>query len=184
MTLAANSQDQSLPYYEIPGYPSDYSAGNVMGRLLDGLGFRYYWATEGLRKEDLRYRPTEASRSLEETIDHIYGLSLTIVNAPQSISNIGPLDWSHLSYEEKRKATLLNIQKASELVKAGKANDMENYRVIFERGTNRSEFPFWNMINGPIADALWHTGQVVSLRRTSGNPINPKVSVFNGRLRE
>jgi hypothetical protein len=40
------------------------------------------------------------------------------------------------------------------------------------------------MINGPIADALWHAGQVVTLRRVSGNPINPKVSVFNGRLRD
>ena len=182
MTISAQSQDQSLPYYQIPEYPEDYSAGNVLGRFLDGLGFRYYWATEGLRDEDLQFRPTEESRSIDETLDHLYGLSLTIVNSVQSIPN-GPREKIE-SYEEKRKATLLNIQKASNLVKGDSPSDIEGYQVIFERDGGRSEFPFWNMINGPIADALWHTGQVVSLRRTSGNPFNSKVSVFNGRLRE
>lgn len=184
MTISTHAQDQSLPYRTIPDYPLNYSAGNVLGRLIDGLGFRYYWATEGLRKEDLQFRPTDQSRSLAETIDHIYGLSLTIVHAPQSKANIRPLDWSHLSFEDKRKATLENFETASKLIKAGDPNDMESYQVIFKRGENSSEYPFWNMINGPIADALHHTGQVVTLRRTSGNPINPKVSVFNGKLRE
>ena len=44
--------------------------------------------------------------------------------------------------------------------------------------------PFWNIINGPISDALWHCGQVVMLRRASGNPFNSKVNVFSGKLRE
>ncbi len=183
MTSSAYSQDQTPPYHQIPDYPADYSAGNVMGRLVDGLGFRYYWATEGLREEDLKFRPTEESRSIEETMDHIYGLTLTMVNAIQSIPNVRR-DRTPMSYEEKRTATLTNIQKASELLKAGQPNDMEKYQVIFKRDDGQSEFPFWNMINGPIADAIWHTGQVVSLRRTSGNPFNSKVSVFNGRLRD
>ena len=42
----------------------------------------------------------------------------------------------------------------------------------------------WNQINGPIADALWHCGQVVSFRRASGNPYNSKASLFTGKLRE
>ncbi len=184
MTFSSFSQDQSLPYYEIPDYPQSYSAGNAMGRLIDGLGFRYYWATEGLRPEDLAFRPSEDSRSVEEILDHIYGLSLTIVNAPQSKPNVRPIDNQPQSFEEKRAATLDNFQKASQLLKAGGPNAMADYKVIFERDGNQSEFPFWNMINGPIADALWHAGQVVTLRRVSGNPINPKVSVFNGKLRE
>ena len=184
MTFSSFSQDQSLPYYEIPDYPQSYSAGNAMGRLIDGLGFRYYWATEGLRPEDLAFRPSEGSRSVEEILDHIYGLSLTIVNAPQSKPNVRPIDNQPQSFEEKRAATLDNFQKASQLLKAGGPNAMADYKVIFERDGNQSEFPFWNMINGPIADALWHAGQVMTLRRVSGNPINPKVSVFNGKLRE
>ena len=42
-------------------------------------------------------------------------------------------------------------------------------------------FPFWNHLNGPIADALWHSGQIVSNRRASGNPLNSKVNVFIGK---
>jgi hypothetical protein len=47
-----------------------------------------------------------------------------------------------------------------------------------------NEFPFWNQLNGPIADALWHCGQVISFRRSSGNPYNSKASVFSGKVRE
>jgi hypothetical protein len=36
------------------------------------------------------------------------------------------------------------------------------------------------LINGPITDAIYHTGQVVSFRRTSGNPIPKGVNVFLG----
>ncbi len=185
MTTNMNAQSQNLlPYYEIPPHPDTYSASNVMGRLVDGLGFRYYWATEGIREQDLKYKPSPEGRSLEETLDHIYGLSLTIVNAPQSIVNERPADWSDMTFQQKRAQTLKNFQKASGLMKAGHPDAMENYRVIFKRGENQSEFPFWNMINGPISDALWHTGQLVLMRRTAGNPISPKVNVFTGRLRE
>jgi hypothetical protein len=40
------------------------------------------------------------------------------------------------------------------------------------------------MVGEPISDALWHCGQVVSLRRASGNPFSSKVSVFTGKVRE
>jgi len=36
------------------------------------------------------------------------------------------------------------------------------------------------LLNGPIADALTHVGQVISFRRTSGNPIPKGVNVFMG----
>ena len=174
----------TLPFSEIPDYPESYTAGTVMGRMIDGLGFRYYWATEGLTEKDLNYKPSEEARTLMETLDHLLGLSETIVNAPQSIPNVRPMDLSQLSYSQKRARTLQNLAKASELLKQGQASDMESYQVIFKSGDNQSEYPFWNMINGPIADALWHTGQVVLMRRASGNPFNSKVSVFSGRVRE
>jgi uncharacterized damage-inducible protein DinB len=182
--MASNIHSQPLPYHEIPSAPETYTAGNVIGRLVDGLGFRYYWATKGLHEKDLNYQPSEQGRTINETLDHIYGLSLTIVNAPQSMVNERPANWSDMTFQEKRKQTLLNFQKASELIKSGAESDMKDYKVIFKRGENQSEFPFWNMINGPISDAIWHTGQVVLLRRAAGNPINPKVSVFAGKLRE
>ena len=178
-SLGQTKKDGELPYRQIPDYPQSFTSENVAARMVDALGYRYYWATEGLREEDLAYKPSEDSRTTEETINHIYGLSRTIVNAPQSKVNSRSQD--NLTFEEKRKKTLENLQKASHLIKEG---DMDNYKIIFQREDNTTEFPFWNFINGPIADAIYHTGQVVAFRRASGNPIHPGVSVFSGKTKE
>ena len=180
---AQKNSSQELPYYQIPDYPESYTAGSVAARMIDGLGFRYYWATESLRTEDLNYKPSEKGRMAKETIDHIYGLSNVIVNAATKTINDRTLPREpELSFEEKRKKTLENFKKASDILRSEK--DLSDFKLIFksERGSN--EFPFWNNINGPIADAIWHTGQVVLMRRASGNPFNSKVSVLNGKLRE
>jgi len=183
---AAHSQGNKmdLPYHQIPDYPETYTTGNVIGRVIDGLGYRYYWATEGLRKEDLSFKPSEDARSIGETLDHLYGLSITIVNAPGKQTNIRTADWSGLTYEQKRRKTLENFQKTSDLVKGSQERDFEEYNVVFIRGENTIEFPFWNMLNGPIADAIYHVGQIVSFRRSSGNPMHPRVNVFIGKTRE
>lgn len=181
-----NSKEKSpaLPYFEIPETPENYSPGNVAARMIDGLGFRYYWATEGLRDEDLKFQPNEEARTSEETIDHIYRLTRTIVNATKKIPNIRSNDEPELTFSEKRKATLENLQMASNILKACEDKEMEEFQVIFQRGETSSEYPFWNLINGPIADAIWHVGQVVSFRRSSGNPFNSKASVFSGKVRK
>lgn len=172
-----------IPYYQIPDTPKTYNAGTVAARVVDGLGFRYHWATKDLRPEDLAFRPTPEARTTEETIDHIYGLVLTILNAPQSIQNNFSGDYAEKSFEQKRLETLQNIQKASELLKQADGEQMASFQVLFGSADSPSAYPFWNMLNGPIADAIYHTGQVVTLRRSSGNPINPNISVFSGRLR-
>ena len=56
MAYSQQTSSEDLPYYEIPDYPSAYNASTVVARMIDGLGFRYYWATEGLREEDLNYK--------------------------------------------------------------------------------------------------------------------------------
>lgn len=170
---AQNSMGEKLPYYEIPEHAENYTAGTVAARMVDGLGFRYYWATEGLRPEDLNYKPSETGRTANETIDHLFGLSSFILN---SISDSAEKtkDSKDMSFDEKRKQTLFNFKNASDILK--NTEDISKY--------DNDRFPFWNIINGPIADALWHCGQVVMLRRASGNPFNSKVSVFNGKLRE
>ncbi len=184
ISFAIMTSAQDLPFEEIPQYPNEYTTGTVMARLVEGLGYRYYWATEGLTSKDLEYKPSSNARTSEQTIDHIYGLSVTIVNAVQSKVNVRPMDFSGLTFEDKRKSTLENLRKTSEILRSEGGSDLESFKVIFERDGNRTEFPFWNMINGPISDALWHTGQIVSFRRASGNPLNPKVSVFRGKTRE
>jgi len=174
-----------LPYYQIPEYPKEYSAETVTARMIDGLGFRYFWATDSLREEDLIFRPTEESRTSGETIDHIYGLSKVIVNAIAQVPNDRSVEEPEYTFEEKRKLTLENFKRASDILKSSNKGAIEDYMLIFKREDgSQSSYPFWNNLNGPIADAIWHVGQVVSHRRTSGNPFNSKVSVLQGKLRE
>lgn len=170
-TLMAQDKD-TLPYYEIPEAAESYTAGTAVSRMIDGLGFRYYWATDGLRPEDLAYKPSDSSRTSKETIEHLYGLSNFILGSV--IKDFEPVEGQNMTFDEKRKQTLLNFKTASDIVKS--TDDLSKF--------DNDRFPFWNLINGPIADALWHCGQVVMMRRASGNPFNSKVSVFRGKLRD
>jgi len=178
------AQDSEHPYYEIPPYPDSYTAETATARMIDGLGFRYFWATEGLTEKDLEYKPSEDGRSTGETLDHIYGLSLVVLNGVKNQVNDFPDDFQEITFEEKRKNTLDNIYQASELLKSKKPGEIANLKSIFKNGDNTSELPFWNLLNGPIEDAIYHTGQIVLLRRASGNPISPNLSMMMGKKRE
>ena len=180
--IAQEMKTNDLPYAQIPEYPDSYTAGSVAARMIDGLGFRYYWATEGLRTEDLAYKPSEKGRTCSETIDHLFSLSNVIVNATTKTANNRTVTHLELNYEEKRKRTLQNFKEASDILRESK--DLSEYKLVFISVSGSNEYPFWNNINGPIADAIWHTGQIVVLRRASGNPFNSKVSVFTGKVRE
>jgi hypothetical protein len=180
--MAQDNQNSRLPFYEIPDYPEKYTASNVTARMIDGLGFRYYWATEGLRAEDLAYKPNEEARTSEETIDHILGLTEVIVNSVRKQPNDGSFSSKDMSFADKRARTLKNLKATSDILKRSDAN-LEDFKIIFDSGERYSEYPFWNQINGPIEDALWHVGQVVSFRRSSGNPFNLKGSLFTGKVR-
>jgi hypothetical protein len=177
----AQEQNETLPYFEIPEAPEAYSQGAVAARMVDGLGFRYYWATEGLNPEDLAFRPSPEARTSLETIDHILGLSTVILNSALHKTNEGS-DFKDLSFYEKRKMTLNNLKTAADIFRESK--DLSEFTVVFKAKSGTNTFPFWNQINGPISDAIWHCGQIVSFRRASGNPYNSKASVFIGKLRE
>ena len=181
MIQAQNKNEEQLPYYEIPQHSEKYTAGSVAARMVDGLGFRYYWATEGLRDEDLAFRPNDDARTTNETIDHIYGLSKVIVNSTLKKPNVRGEE-SEMTFAEKRKKTLENIKITADILRH--SEDLSQFTIIFQRGENTSEFPFWNQLNGPIEDAVWHCGQIVSFRRSSGNPYNSKASVFSGKVRK
>ncbi len=166
-----NAQD-TLPYYQIPDAPKEFTAGATASRMVDGLGFRYYWATEGLTEKDLVFKPNKEARTTLETIDHILSLSQVILNATLKKENGGKQP--KMNFKEKRKKTLENLQQASKILKTSK--DVSKYKLLF----GKTELPFWNVINGPIADAIWHVGQIVSFRRSSGNPLPKGVSVLRG----
>lgn len=166
------TSQESLPYYEISEVPKEFTPGTTASRMIDGLGFRYYWATDGLTQRDLSFKPNDEARTTEETIDHILGLSQVILNA--TLKKVNGDKQPKMTFAEKRKKTLENLQQASKILKESK--DISQYKMVF----GDTELPFWNVINGPIADAIWHVGQVVSFRRSSGNPFPKGVSVLKG----
>ena len=107
-----------------------------------------------------------------------------IKNAAMNEPNIRGEEEEEMTWEEKRAKTLLNIKAASDELKGKSAEELNTLKIIFKRGEQESTFPLWNLLNGPIADAIYHCGQIVAFRRASGNPQDPGVSVFSGKTRE
>lgn len=172
----AQSEDK-LPYYEIPDAPKTFTAGTMASRMVDALGFRFHWATADLTEKDLAYKLNEDGRSVAETIDHIYDLSVIIFNSTLNQVNVKH-EKDSMTYAKKRERILYNLEIASDLLQI--SDDLSKFKIIFPN----QEIPFWNAINGPIADAIWHCGQIAVYRRATGNPINSKVSHFSGKVRD
>lgn len=173
-----------LPYEAIPDYPTSMTTGNAIGRVIDALGYRYYWATEGLRQEDLTFDPGGENQSAIAVLNHIHGLAGTLINSHNKVANERPAPPKPEEFTALRKETLMRIKSASDLIKSYSDEDIEKLTIAFKRGEQVSEFPYWHILNGPLADAIYHVGQIVSYRRSSGNPIHPGVSVFMGKTRE
>lgn len=179
LTIITNAQEvkeEKLPYYEVPEYSEKFTAGTLAARMVDALGFRFYWSSDSLTEKDLAYKANEDGRSSEETIKHIYNLSKIIVNSTLKEPNSRVEE--DLSYTDMRSKTLQNLKIAADILRI--SDDISQYKIIF----GEREIPFWNQVNGPIADAIWHCGQLVIYRRTTGNPINPNVNHFTGKVKE
>ena len=187
-SASIQAQDNSLlmdtlPYFQIPEYPASYNQHTTVARMIDGLGYRYHWATRELRKDDLAFLPGNDGQNCRTVCDHILGLTHMMLNALHQRPHKRLEGVEDMPFEEVRRRTLENLWEASTLLKKEKTPLAES-KIIFERGDNRREMEFWHIINGPLADALYHTGQIVSYRRSAGNPIDPNVSVFMGRTME
>ena len=175
--MIISSQNNELPFYEIEGYPEQYSETNIVIRMIDGLGYRYYWATESLNEKDLNFKPSQSSRSTFEVMEHIYTLTLMISSSFEKKEF--DFNQEKLEYKLLREKTLNKLDFIKHKLK--ETNSLSDLKIQFNREGNKMTFPFWNHLNGPIADALWHSGQIVSNRRASGNPLNSKVNVFIGK---
>ena len=176
--------DAPLPYAEIPPAPEQFTAGSTVARTIDGLGYRYYWATDGLTAAQLNYEPGNEGRKTADVLEHLHGLSIMILNATLQRPNINSVSSTPTNFDELRAATLRNFYRASQILRTATTEDLANFNIVFQRGEKQSSFPFWNVLNGPLSDALTHVGQIVSYRRSAGLPQNPKVNVFAGKNRQ
>jgi hypothetical protein len=170
------------PYRRLPAAPDETRATTVLARLVDGLAFRYRWATEGLRPEDVAFRPTETAMSTSELLDHLHKLARwvegtvarTLQCEPDRMDTREPIG---SGLEEVRGATLARLTRLRDLL--SEAHDEDLARIEITGARSRGPQPFWNMINGPLADALTHVGQINTYRRIAGNP-TPAADVFRG----
>jgi hypothetical protein len=153
-------------FHEIPDCPENVSGTSVLVRLLDGLGFRFRWSTEGLSDEDYQFRPAPDCMSIEELVRHIWGLvnwvcQSTLTERFRKQDDISLVRKSVLEMTHVLRESLISMSDGELAV-----------IQIYER-------PFWHIVNGPVADALTHVGQINSFRRLVGNP-TPKANVFVG----
>ena len=145
-------------YYRIPAYPDHFSGTSVLARMLDGLGFRFYWATEGLRAEDYAFRPAKDTMSIGELVVHVWSLLNWVSGSALKKSYAEPKDAS-----DARGEALKIIHDLRETMLAMSDEELGKLRI--------RDKPFWNIVNGPFSDALTHTGQINSFRRLAGNPV-------------
>ncbi|RZP10996.1 MAG: hypothetical protein EVA36_04800 [Flavobacteriales bacterium] len=180
-----NIMSQTNEYFkDISKYPTEINNGNIISRMINGLGYRYYWATEKLNENDLIYRPSKDAYSTKETMVHIFTLSKTVYNTTLSKINERPDIDIPVDYKSIRNETLQFLEKASKNFLNLNSKELDQMKIKFNRGGTIKSFPIWNLLNGPIADAIYHTGQIVSFRRTTGNPIDSSVNVFMGSYRQ
>jgi hypothetical protein len=163
-----------LPYYNLPNPPENMSAAGLLIRFLDAFGFRYRWATEGLREEDMEFQACDSSMKLWELLAHVHGL-ISVTDAfitGNEREKIEPI-----SLEERRKKTLEIALRLREAL-LGLDDEYLGKRLYMVPWAEK-EYPLWYLINGPLSDALTHVGQIASWRRINGNPI-PGANVFYG----
>ena len=162
------------PYTTLPDPPGAAGCGAILSRLVDGIGFRYRWATEGLADADLPFTPAAGCMSLDELLRHIHALLRWILKGTAILVD-------HAAMEAAggiaiRSNTLLLCRELSGWFARATDREVSQLTVRTSRG---DAFPFWYLVNGPLADALTHIGQVNSWRRIAGKPV-PAADVFRG----
>ena len=81
------------------------------------------------------------------------------------------------SLDNIRKETLKKIYDSRK--KLLKMDDSKLKICQFYSSYYDKNFPIWNILNGPLCDALTHVGQINSWRRLHGNPVF-RANVFLG----
>ena len=163
-------------YDSLPEAPSEISAANILMRMVDGLGFRYAYATNGLTQDFFDYSCCESSMSGGQLMKHIYQLSFWIGT---TLKIELKYDKTIETVDGYRNATLAIIEKISDRISGITNKELQETQLYLKR--TDTHYSFWFLINGPIADALTHVGQILTWRRMAGNPIE-RISPLSGKL--
>jgi hypothetical protein len=160
----------TFPYETFPSPPETVDGPGVLVRLVDSMGFRYRWATEGLANEAMTFRSTEGAMTLGEVLAHLCVLVRWTEGSVRS-SLAGENAGSYMEF--------VDVPEAWDELRATPFGGWSAASALRERGAplrcddhpDHGPQPFWCMLNGPLADFLSHVGQVASWRRMAGDPV-------------
>jgi hypothetical protein len=162
-------------YKDILKFPDKISGANVLVRLIDGMAFRYKCSLVELDDSFLEFRPVAGSMNLRELMEHIHKLTVwlyqTVIDNKFSEQPAGGL-------HELKNQTLLRLKQIRDRLHNMDDTALENMKV--HNPWSDEEIPIWLLINGPLADILTHTGQILSWRRIAGSPV-PEANTFRGK---
>jgi hypothetical protein len=182
LPLAAAAEEErvmpapSFDFRSLPPGPETVTGSAVLVRMVEGIGFRFFWATEGLRESDLSFRPTPETMSIADLAGHVLDLVAWVALSAGAIP-AGPREPERpLPFPEARQRVLEVLS----LLRARFAGMSDEEIGTIRIGSRAGPVPWPHLVNGPLADALTHVGQINVLRRASGNPV-PKANVFLGR---
>jgi hypothetical protein len=165
-----------LPYATLPDPPGGASAADVLIRIVDALGFRFRWATEGLRPEDAEFTPGAECWTTSKLLQHILVLTGLVEH---TLGGDPPeLPPREQEVEKLRAAILERIGSIRHRLTQTTPEELMTRQILFPR--DGKLYPVWNMINGPLVDAFTHVGQLNSWRRLNGNPV-AKANLFLGQ---
>ena len=168
--------EPSFDFRSLPPGPEAVTGSAVLVRLVEGIGFRFAWASEGLRESDLSWRPTPETMSIAELAGHVLELVAWVAFSAGAIP-VGPQKpESAPPFPEVRQRVLEVLALLRARLALMRDEEISTIRI----GSRAGPVPWPHIVNGPLADSLTHIGQINVLRRANGNPV-PKANVFLGR---
>jgi hypothetical protein len=166
----------TFDFRSLPPGPDAVTGSAVLVRLVEGIGFRFTWATEGLRDPDLAFRPTPETMSIHELAHHVLGLATWVAVAAGALPEGSKASGPQTPFPEVRQRVLEVLS----LLRARLALMRDEEIGAIRIGSRAGPVPWPHVVNGPLADALTHIGQINVLRRANGNPV-ARANVFLGR---
>ena len=164
---------------DISDLPADLTSAKIIMRMTDALAFRYRWATHNIPQSIADFTPSPACMTLNQLFQHIYKLSNwtrefftgSPSNPPSNSPSQNP-DPSQMTLAELTAQTLNALALLHNHLE--KTTDAQLAKI-----TDAENTPLLYMINGPIADALTHTGQIITWRKLANSP-PPSPNYFRG----
>lgn len=157
-------------YSKLPIPPAEASIVTVIIHLVDSVGFRYYWATEGLADVHLAFAPAEGAMTLGRQMAHVRRI----------------VQWTNVAMQSKSER-VKEVEEDFATMRSGTFAAFDALKstvtALGPDGLTRVEafgLPFWNLINGPITDGLTHVGQINTYRRMLGEPARA-INFFTGK---